>query len=88
MKNKDYGIGSVYYNKDRSNWIASYYIKDLESGKNNRVRKSFDTHEEAQRFLRILQYQKNNEIYIKNNMLCIKILTILILMNYKNILIL
>ena len=67
MKNKDYGIGSVYYNKDRSNWIASYYIKDLESGKNNRVRKSFDTHEEAQRFLRILQYQKNNEIYIKNN---------------------
>ena len=64
---KNNNIGSVYYNKQRKNWIASYTIIDNNTKQNRRVRKSFSTQEEAERFLRIIQYQKGNEIFIKNN---------------------
>lgn len=64
---KNTNIGSVYYNKQRKNWIASYNIIDVETKKNKRVRKSFSTQEEAKRYLRIIQYQKGNEIFIKYN---------------------
>ena len=64
---KNTNIGSVYYNKQRKNWIASYNIIDVETKKNKRVRKSFSTQEEAERYLRIIQYQKGNEIFIKYN---------------------
>ena len=66
-RKKNSGIGSVYYNKDRRNWIASFYILDAETKKEKRVRKTFQTREEAERYLRIMQYQKGNEIFIKNN---------------------
>ena len=66
-RRKNTGFGSVYYNKDRDNWIASYIILDKDTKKNKRVRKSFPTKEEAERYLRIMQYQKGNEIFIKNN---------------------
>ena len=66
-RKKNSGIGSVYYNKDRKNWIASFYILDAETKKEKRVRKTFQTREEAERYLRIMQYQKGNEIFIKNN---------------------
>lgn len=66
-RRKNSGIGSVYYNKDRKNWIASYYILDAETKKEKRVRKTFQTKEEAERYLRIIQYQKGNDIFIKNN---------------------
>ena len=65
---KNTNIGSVYYNKQRKNWIASYNIIDVETKKNKRVRKSFSTQEEAKRYLRIIQYQKGNEIFIKYNL--------------------
>ena len=32
---KNTNIGSVYYNKQRKNWIASYNIIDVETKKNN-----------------------------------------------------
>lgn len=64
---KNNNIGSVYYNKQRKNWIASYTIIDNNTKQNRRIRKSFSTQEEAERFLRIIQYQKGNEIFIKNN---------------------
>ena len=66
-RKKNSGIGSVYYNKDRKNWIASFNIIDIETKKDKRIRKSFSTKEEAERYLRIIQYQKGNEIFIKNN---------------------
>lgn len=66
-RKKNDGIGSVYYNKERKNWLASYTIIDNETKKEKRVRKSFSTQEEAQRYLKIIQYQKGNEIFIKNN---------------------
>lgn len=64
---KNYGAGSVYYNKERKNWTTSYTVKDINTGKDKRIRKSFPTKEEADRYLRIIQYQKNNEIFIKYN---------------------
>lgn len=64
---KNYGAGSVYYNKDRKNWTTSYTVKDINTHKDKRIRKSFPTKEEADRYLRIIQYQKNNEIFIKHN---------------------
>ena len=66
-RKKNTGIGSVYYNKDRKNWIASFNIIDAETKKEKRVRKTFPTQEEAERYLKIIQYQKGNEIFIKNN---------------------
>lgn len=64
---KNYGVGSVYYNKERKNWTTSYIIKDINTGNDKRIRKSFPTKEDAERYLRIIQYQKSNEIFIKNN---------------------
>ena len=66
-RKKNTGVGSVYYNKARNNWIASYNIKDAETQKDKRVRKTFPTEEEAKRYLRIIQYQKGNAIFIKHN---------------------
>lgn len=66
-KKKSSNIGSVYYNKQRNNWIASYSVIDKETSKEKRIRKSFSSQEEAERYLRIIQYQKGNEIFIKNN---------------------
>lgn len=66
-RKKNSGIGSVYYNKERKNWTASYNIIDAETKQEKRVRKTFQTKEEAERYLKIIQYQKGNEIFIKNN---------------------
>ena len=77
--NKSTNMGSVYYNKQRKNWIASYEILDKETKKPKRVRKSFFSKEEADRYLRIIQYQKENEIFIKNNSIPVFELMLLIL---------
>ena len=52
---KNYGAGSVYYNKERKNWTASYTVKNINTGKEKRIRKSFPNKEEADRYLRIIQ---------------------------------
>lgn len=67
VKKKNLGTGSVYYNKERKNWIASYKVIDKETKQEKRVRKTFHTQEEADRYLKIMQYQKGNEVFIKNN---------------------
>jgi len=66
-RQKNSGIGSVYYNKERKNWIASYNIFNAETKQEKRVRKTFPTKEEAERYLKIIQYQKGNEVFVKNN---------------------
>ena len=60
-------IGSVYYDKRKKGWIAAYYIKDIETNKDIRKNKMFKTEDDAKNFLSALQYQKGNEIFIKNN---------------------
>ena len=77
-RKKNTGIGSVYYNKERGKWIASYSIIDAETKQDKRVRKSFLTQEEAKRYLKIIQYQKGNEIFIKHNSIPIFELMLLI----------
>ena len=44
--------GSVFYNKDRKNWIASYVVQNLTTGKPKRIRKSFATEKLAKEFLK------------------------------------
>ena len=66
-RKKNTGFGSVYYNKERNNWLASFNVLDPITKKEKRVRKTFSTEEEAKRYLKIMQYQKGNEIFIKNN---------------------
>ena len=61
------GNGSIYYNKERKNWIASYTLIDLETGQEKRIRKSFATQELARQHLDEILLQKNNTIFIENN---------------------
>ena len=59
--------GSVFYNKDRKNWIASYVVQNLTTGKPKRIRKSFATEKLAKEFLKDINLQKNSAIFIQNN---------------------
>ena len=59
--------GSIYYNKQRDNWIVQRYEYDYETGKNKKLTKTFYTKEEAQKYLDSIMYQQSNPLYIKNN---------------------
>ena len=60
-------IGCVSYLKSRNRYVAQYYIYDNETQIEKRAQKYFLTEEEAKEFLNTLQYQKGNELFIKNN---------------------
>ena len=73
------GNGSIYYNKSRRNWTASYFLIDLETGKEKRIRKSFPTQELARQHLDEIMFQKNNKIFIENNgIILIKLMKMLL----------
>lgn len=59
--------GSVFFNKNKDRWVCAYYITDVNTHKEIRKDKLFRTEQEAKDFLNSLQYQKGNEIFIKNN---------------------
>lgn len=59
--------GSVFYDKTKKCWFAAYYITDLETKKEKRLRKAFKTENEANDFLTNLLYQKSNDLFIANN---------------------
>lgn len=67
MANKGSSEGSIYYRKERDNWIAQYYDYDVMQDKSVRKSKSFGTKEEAQKFLDSIMYQKENKIYIEKH---------------------
>ena len=67
MKNKNNSLGSVYYNKQRDNWTCAYYITDLTTGENKRIKKSFKTKEKAEQFFSEQALQRNSTLYIENN---------------------
>ena len=67
IKNKKEKVGSIYYDRKDKKWKCTYYIFDKESMKEKRKYKSFFTEREAQEFLTSIQYQKGNELFIKNN---------------------
>ena len=59
--------GSVSYDKRRDRYVVQYYIVDNETHAEKRLKKTFLTEDEAKDFLNTMQYQKGNEIFIKNN---------------------
>ena len=59
--------GSIFYDKNRNRYMAQYYVTDTKTHIEKRMKKSFLTEEEAKDFLNTMQYQKGNEIFIKNN---------------------
>ena len=67
MPKKGSSEGSVYFNKQRKNWIAQYYEYDIQAGKTNKKTKSFNTQEEARKYLDSIMYQKENPLYIEHN---------------------
>ena len=59
--------GSVFFNKSKNKWFVSYYIIDSNTHVEVRKQKTVKSEEEGKQFLSSLQYQKGNEIFIKNN---------------------
>lgn len=59
--------GTVYYNKQRNNWIVQRAVLDYETGETKRISKSFPNRESAESYLEMIQYQKGNSLYIQNN---------------------
>ena len=59
--------GSVYFNKQRKNWIAQYYAYDVKTDTTVRKTKSFKTKEEAQKYISTIMYQKENSLYIEHH---------------------
>ena len=59
--------GCIYFDDKRKRYMAQYYIIDNETHKEKRMRKSFEREDDAKEFLNTIQYQKGNELFIKNN---------------------
>ena len=66
-RSKGSKVGTVFYNKSKQTWTVAYYLFDKDKGKEIRKQKTVRTEEEGKQFLNSLQYQKGNEIFIKNN---------------------
>ena len=59
--------GSIYFDNNRKNWRCVYYAYEKNTGKEIRKSKSFQDEKEAKDFLTSIQYQKGNDLFIKNN---------------------
>lgn len=59
--------GSVFFNKSKGKWFCEYYVIDKDTHKEVVKQKTVSSEEEGKQFLSSLQYQKGNEIFIKNN---------------------
>ena len=67
MKRKKEKNGSIYYDKKNKRWRCTYYTKNKIDLTEERKTKSFLSEQEAKDFLRTIQCQKGNDIYIRNN---------------------
>lgn len=59
--------GSIYYDKSKKKWKCAYYVRDQNTLDEIRKSKSFTTEEDAKDFLTSIQYQKGNDLFVKNN---------------------
>ena len=59
--------GSVFFNKSKGKWFCEYYVTDNKTHTEIVKQKTVKSEEEGKQFLSSLQYQKGNEIFIKNN---------------------
>lgn len=66
-KGKKTKTGSIYFDKTRKNWRCIYYIYENDTFKEIRKTKTFSTEQEAKDFLTSIQYQKGNDLFVKNN---------------------
>ena len=67
MKSSKNITGSIYYDKKDKRFRCIYYIKEKNNLEETRKTKSFLTEKEAKDFLKTIECQKGNDIYIKNN---------------------
>ena len=67
MAEKGTSEGSVYFNKQRKNWLVQYYSYDIKTGKVVRKTKTFKTEEDAKKYLDTIMYQRENPLYIEHN---------------------
>ncbi len=67
MRNNKDKTGSVYFDKSKKKWKCSYYVYENDTFNENRKTKTFNTEQEAKEFLTSIQYQKGNDLFIKNN---------------------
>ncbi len=67
MSEKESSEGTVYFNKQRKNWLAQHYEYDIKTGQVKKKTKSFKTEEEAKKYLDTIMYQKENSLYIEHN---------------------
>ncbi len=65
-RSKGDGLGSVYYNKNRDNWMVQCYYYDSITNEKKKRTKSFKTKEEAEDYLNRLALQKEDKLYIEN----------------------
>ncbi len=59
--------GNIFFRNDRQRWVARYSVKDYILGKMIEKRKMFLTEKEANDFIKSLQYQKENPVFIEHN---------------------
>lgn len=59
--------GYVYFDKTKNRWKVQYSIIDSKTQQEKNCTKSFIDEKEAKDFLSSIQYQKGNELFIKNN---------------------
>lgn len=67
MREKGTGNGSIYYSKDRKQFVYQYSELDVITGKQRRKIKRFKTLEEAENYRKSLNYQKENPLFIEYN---------------------
>lgn len=67
MSEKNLGQGTIYFNSQRKKWNAQINYYDIHTGKLKKRTKSFDTKQEAEKYIATINYQKENPIFIKNN---------------------
>lgn len=67
MPTKGSSQGFVYFNKQRKRWNAQYSEYNVRTGKIQKKTKSFETSEEAKKYLATVMYQKENPVYIEHN---------------------
>ena len=65
-RSKGDGLGSIYYNKNRDNWMVQCYYYDSITNEKKKRTKSFRTKEEAEDYLNRLALQKEDKLYIEN----------------------
>lgn len=67
MRSSKNKVGSIYFDKNIKKFRCIYYIKEKGSIVETRKTKSFNTENEAKNFLKSIQCQRGNDIYIQNN---------------------